>query len=157
MKASAFVSHVLARASQVLETARNEGKADLTPPDGLSNEKTVRWFEKQEALNNYLITSLLASYFDKEKDAAKKRLEAHGLLAKYESVAPGERAELFAGQLGTLVLRVNQPRSMLNKTDLMSRLTLKLGMSTDEATQFVEDCSRVTAPPRSLEVVTNVE
>lgn len=156
MKASAFVSHVLASGSKIMESLRNEGKSDLTPPDGLSNEKTVRWFEKQEALNNYLITSLLASYFDKEKAAAKERLKAHGLLDKYEDVVPGERAELFAGQLGTLVLKVNQPRSMLNKTDLLSRLTLKLGMSHDDANQFIEDCSRTTAPARSLEVVSNV-
>lgn len=156
MKASSLTSQVLLHATKLLDQLRNEAAQSLTAPEGLSNEKTSQWFDKQNAINSFYITNLLGEYFSGEKSSAKKRLDALGLLKKAEDIEPGQRAIVCEGAIANLQCKVSAVPQSIDRESVRSRLTAVHGFSEEDAQKFIEAVTKTKAPSRTIEVVQNV-
>jgi hypothetical protein len=129
---------------------------DGSPPsDVKSNSDVEAWHNKHKAVGEYLIASNIARIGKAREERAKKNVEKL-LNLDSEKRVPGSSVNHVFDNV-SLNVKISNPRMLLDRSKLMTALTLTGKLNAEEVAKVIASCETESTPPRTLTASTTAE
>lgn len=148
----------VSRIQTALDKLGKNGTAipDGTPPsDVKSNSDVETWHNKHKAVGEYLIASNMKRIAEGREKRAKSAVEKL-LDLDSEKRVPGSSVTHSFDNV-SLNVKITAPRTLLNRSKLMTALTLTGKLNAEEVAKVIAASEDESTPPRTLTASTTAE